>query len=604
MGFFFSTRRKLHTMSAERNTIDLGDRYFKLARAGSIKNWLDAVVELVTNADDASKKSASRDICITIDPSATLLRVADHGTGMTFASMQENLLNVGNRSKSEENVHKRGFFRRGARDVTAIGNVTFDSCRDGKWSQITINSDLTYIVGAEDAAMDESVPEFVREWHAKSPDNTSTVVTLQLMPIHKVDLSAPECAEQITTLFQLRFLLADTERSISLKYMDKENVLLRYHFPEAVEVFPTKFYSVPGYSNITAKFQLFMASAPIPVAKQHRSMQSGILVRSEHSNYDVTYFDSRLQFDRANSQYFYGFLTTDGVHEMLADYDEHGPTTANPMLIVDPGRGHGINVDHPFIRALYSIPQVYLRMAIEERSKTTEYKYIDLNDVLLELKGLEIAASRFVRAESPLLFQYANYLSTLALAVHDIDSQYTITNIVSYPDVDVKIKKVKKVEDSKIEIPVFSSVEDLMQKNKNVLKSLYGEQIHDESLADAEIMVKESPSVTVKIVFEENSAQMEREFRIVYSISNLLIKINLCNTTVAQFYRFKQDDGQTSLEVEPVSDKSAFFLKMLVIDAVSWMCVTEDKHSSEAQIPGSVMENFFTSKHRVRIAFE
>ena len=52
--------------------------------------------------------------------------------------MEKNFLTVGNYTSSSDS---RGFFSRGAKDVSNIGNVIFESIKDNKYSKIEINTE-------------------------------------------------------------------------------------------------------------------------------------------------------------------------------------------------------------------------------------------------------------------------------------------------------------------------------------------------------------------------------------------------------------------------------------------------------------------------------
>jgi hypothetical protein len=588
------------------NTIGLGDRYFRLARAGAIRNWLDAVIELFTNADDANKLSKSRNILISIDQTGTLLRVCDFGKGMNAQQLRDNLLTIGN-NDDIENTDSRGFFRRGARDVTALGDITFDSFQGEKWSQLVIRSDLTFAFAAEDKNITDA-PIVVQEWHARAPEQCGTIVSLQMMPVHRVMLSREECGSSLTNLFQLRFAMADESREVKFQFGDNEQSLdlLRYVFPVSMRVFDAKRFIVPGYEQFQAVFELFVVDVPITQSTDFRTVQSGVCVRSANTCYEMTYFDSRLQYDRVSSQYFYGFLTTESIHAMLVDYDLHGPSEANPMLIVDPGRGHGVNIDHPFIKALYSIPQVYLRLAIEERSSTTEYtsEFKD-NDQLNEISGLELVASQFINTESPRFFRYNAYMNSLALVVADIDRQYTISALKVHTDVKVQASNATTIESSSSEIPLFASTQEMMENNIKTLKQRYGDFVEEPQLADSHVSTEEkTPPLSVKVSFEENDRELDREYRVSYALSNLTIKINLLNIKVATYYHFAAQSADDAVpriaKKDPI--RSPEYLKHLVTDAIAWLCINEKQNNGDSSSL-RVMGEFLEAKTKVHAAF-
>ena len=551
--------------------------------------------------------SQSRNIRICLENGGTLVRICDFGKGMSAQQIKDNLLTIGNKSDDDSVSDTRGFFRRGARDVTALGDVAFDSFRGSKWSQLIIRNDLSYSMNAEDQSIEEA-PEVVRSWHAQSPEQSGTIVSLQMVPVHRVTLSREQCVSSLANLFQLRFAMADQTREIRFQF--GENVaeldLVRYVFPKSMRVFEPKRFTVPGYEQFEAVFELFIVDSALARATDFRTAQSGVCVRSANTCYEMTYFDSRLQYDRV-SQYFYGFLTTESIHALLVDYDRNGQTVTNPMLIVDPGRGHGLNVDHPFIRALYSIPQVYLRMAIQERSNFQEYASdFEDTDEPSEIKGLELVASRFINTESPRFFRYNSYMNSLALVVADIDKQYITSTLKVHEDIQVR-PIATTIESSSSEIALFASTEEIMENNLKTLKQRYGDFVDEELLADSSVSAEKStPPLSVKVTFEENDAEMNREYRVAYTLSHLTIKINLLHMKVATYYQFAPptDDADVApprvVKKDPVT--SLEYLKHLVTDAIAWICLTEKKGSAE-QDPVHVMGEFLETKTKVYAAF-
>ena len=104
---------------------------------GAIRDVQDALVELVTNADDAyqrmSKSERPKTCRIEIEverrrAEPTLVRVRDFAQGLTRADMDKKIGEVGARvSGMESGQAVRGTNSRGAKDIQALGAVTFES---------------------------------------------------------------------------------------------------------------------------------------------------------------------------------------------------------------------------------------------------------------------------------------------------------------------------------------------------------------------------------------------------------------------------------------------------------------------------------------------
>ena len=94
----------------------------------AIRDVFDAIVELVTNADDAYQRLESHGrIEIEVERrrgSPSLLKVRDFAAGMTADVMEHNLSRLGGRvSGMESGLAVRGTNSRGAKDVAALGQA-------------------------------------------------------------------------------------------------------------------------------------------------------------------------------------------------------------------------------------------------------------------------------------------------------------------------------------------------------------------------------------------------------------------------------------------------------------------------------------------------
>jgi len=115
--------------------LDLSDpRYWQQNARHAIRDVYDAIVELVTNSDDAYARSdAGGRIEIEVERrrkgSASLLRIRDFAGGLTADEMDRKLSRLGCRRDSglAEGGDVRGTNSRGAKDVAAIGLVTYES---------------------------------------------------------------------------------------------------------------------------------------------------------------------------------------------------------------------------------------------------------------------------------------------------------------------------------------------------------------------------------------------------------------------------------------------------------------------------------------------
>lgn len=112
------------------------------ARQAMGNDLMNALVELITNADDSYTRlnvEGIAEIRVEIDKRRRIIRIDDDAEGMTAEQLEERLGGLGERTSGiVDNDQVRGFFGRGAKDVAALGDVTWVSSRGGLQSQLTI----------------------------------------------------------------------------------------------------------------------------------------------------------------------------------------------------------------------------------------------------------------------------------------------------------------------------------------------------------------------------------------------------------------------------------------------------------------------------------
>ena len=106
----------------------------------AIRDVYDAIVELVTNADDRyqilrTEGRVEIELGRQGKGKPSILRVRDFADGMTTEQMNRKLGRIGGRvSGMEEGKAVRGTNSRGAKDIAALGKVTFES-NSGRWTR-------------------------------------------------------------------------------------------------------------------------------------------------------------------------------------------------------------------------------------------------------------------------------------------------------------------------------------------------------------------------------------------------------------------------------------------------------------------------------------
>src|SRR2546425_6486127 len=130
-------------------------RYIHHIRDHSIGDVYDALVELITNADDSysrlfrknKRPNDGGDILVEHmeqrkgQPSKIVVR--DKAEGMNSEDMEKSLLQLGAFSSEAGN---RGYMGRGAKDCTALGNLVFESIKDDRYYRCKITHDLKFVL--------------------------------------------------------------------------------------------------------------------------------------------------------------------------------------------------------------------------------------------------------------------------------------------------------------------------------------------------------------------------------------------------------------------------------------------------------------------------
>ncbi len=138
--------------------IQTDKRYVQHNRGHAITDVYDGLVELLTNADDSygrlyaqNKRSEDGgDILIECHEQRksqpSILVVRDKAEGMSSDDMQRCLLTIG---KYSSESGSRGYMGRGAKDCTALGDVTFSSIKDERYYQCRLTRDLKFILDVD-----------------------------------------------------------------------------------------------------------------------------------------------------------------------------------------------------------------------------------------------------------------------------------------------------------------------------------------------------------------------------------------------------------------------------------------------------------------------
>jgi len=262
--------------------IQADTRYIKHNREHSIGDVYDALVELITNSDDSynrlfRKGKREQDGGQIIvghleqrkgEPS--YITVQDNAEGMNSDDMFRSLGKIGARESSEGN---RGYMGRGAKDCTALGEVTYQSVKEGRYYRCKLTHDLKYVLEEDGKAAGKQLRKKLG-----ISDGNGTVVTVQLgdhVRLPRFDNLATDLPWHIA----LRDIASDSfSSSLFLqKLKGEEAQQLVFRLPEGQLVVDEK-YEIPGFQGAFAWVRIWRADEPLD-ENRPRFERYGLIVR-------------------------------------------------------------------------------------------------------------------------------------------------------------------------------------------------------------------------------------------------------------------------------------------------------------------------------------
>ena len=386
--------------------LDLSNpRYWHQNAQRAVRDVYDALIEIITNADDRYVRLKEKLGRIEIEierrrrGSSSIVRVRDFADGMTLQDMRTKIKRVGDHRLSgmADGEAVRGTNSRGAKDVAVLGGVVFESIAgDGKYHKCEITAQGRFF--ARDAATEHAR---VHRNRLKIAEGTGTVVTICVDPKVTGIPRQENLRENLGRTVALRDILKSAEREVVLQDVSKaRSHVMRPPLVEGKERVSTRI-KVPGYEGAEAKLVIMRAKEAFEI-EPPRFRMGGILVKAKHAIHEATLFAPELERD-PHAKWFYGRLSCDYIDHLWNEYDERfckglGPTEKNPRYIFDPLRKEGLSKEHPFVDALFKECLKYLRPLVEEERERAETHRarIESESTRRRLRALEKAAAKFM----------------------------------------------------------------------------------------------------------------------------------------------------------------------------------------------------------------
>ena len=396
----------------ELSFLTLDERAYRYIRQFTIKNIEDALVELITNSIDAysSVSSTLKNIDINYHEIDTI-QVIDHAKGLTAYELENCFLQVGKHTTSDG---CRGFFSRGAKDISAIADIYFESIIDGKYSKCMINTDAYGGI----LVADQDVTQEDRD-RLQIPKNGLSV-TMKLIEQHQ-NVDTNQIKIKLQKLAVLRDIMSNTNNTIMFTHYNNKTMIsterLVYEYPEGEKLLEIKF-SVPNYPDAIAEFVVYKAKTRIVQPDVDKYLEFGFLVKDSASVYEANTIADKFRWDPYMSC-VYGYLKCDYISHLLHDFDKNGETTQNPTPVIDPSRLTGLNKEHPFIMSLLSIPSIRIDYILKNLNQSLAQRAVSINDVGSLLDELSDYGINILEKEDIKVRYVPNYEQILVKAIED-----------------------------------------------------------------------------------------------------------------------------------------------------------------------------------------
>jgi len=353
----------MDTSNIDLDDIQISGRMWDFVRS-NMNSLISVAVELITNADDAHRKTGREhgDIWLIGHENITLpydftqgvlnvFEVRDNAIGLSAEDVEKCVLKVGDYTSER---YCRGFFSQGLKDISAMGHVIFSTIHNGKFSQaiITMNRKVSMI------ASDIPVTDELRNLHNIAENGSKVEVVLK----SRVKFPGIQFVTDLSNHYALRNINLDPNRTIHFEYYLVDQLVhqttIDYTKPATKQKIVDMEFTIPEY-NTSAKFKLYeleyMASVPL----NSYNASYGIQIISEGVVHELSSLSRSLE-GSPNMRRIYGTLECDHINQLMYDWQDNivnnVPDNMNDIPIVDHTRSGRLRRDHPFTSKLLSIP--------------------------------------------------------------------------------------------------------------------------------------------------------------------------------------------------------------------------------------------------------
>ena len=381
--------------------IKFNERAYKFIRGSAVSQIIDALVELITNSDDAYDKGKikNKDIHIHLNYRGQLI-VTDQAIGLTSDQMKKCFLQVGNFTSINDN---RGFFSRGAKDISALGDIYFESIKDNKYSKLLLDKNAN----GELLISDQNVDNKLRDNLKIVKNGLRVMINLN----DGVQIPNPKVLLEIYCRhISLRNILNNKNCKCTITFEDSpefefnyKQFKFNYSFPNT-EVLLYLSYNLPSYPDADVFFQLSKSENQLFDDNNMKYCDWGILITSNKVIHDISCLNEQFKFNPYMKS-LSGMIHSTYINKLLRDYDKNGASKLNPFPILDPSRVGGLNYDHPFMKELIKIPKDRLDLVLQELEVTDDNEYVFFNNEIMDIiNKLNLTGDKFMEANELMKF--------------------------------------------------------------------------------------------------------------------------------------------------------------------------------------------------------
>ena len=358
----------------EPKSLPISQNIVKQMSLSTIRTFVDAIVELVTNSDDSYKRLEQDGISVSGDISVSIQRekgglvqkliTQDLAEGMDRPSLEKGIKFAEPASGIKEGKSVRGYFGRGLKEaVIALGRGKIDTIKHGVCDSAEVWWDINKNEGQYRLLKQptEASPDIRNK--IGIPSGNGTAVTIN------VDNPKMKCPDyntfkgQLSSHYALRDINSSLDRHVRLMFVDWKGMTTKAEIsysPPLGDLVESKLIKF-GASDDTINVKIYKSKEQLDSPKNNPYAKAGFLIKTKGAILDLQLF--KYESDEAGL-YFFGEAFCPGIAERLKT-EEHG--------LVDTNRG-GLEWRHPYCQSLRTEIEKILAPYVDQKRKELEKK--------------------------------------------------------------------------------------------------------------------------------------------------------------------------------------------------------------------------------------